>query len=630
MATKYEYLPLKLGTDNIRLLTLQPGKAADGISITLQHCSLAAATGRYEALSYVWGSTDNPVRIKARSNLLSAYRSLSVTQNLAVALRHLRGPGVPRTLWIDAICIDQNNTQERSKQVLRMNDIYRMAARVVIWLGPESPDSDVAMRLLDHLSRMVRHDVWISTMMPSLIGEAEPHWADSRVSLPWVWSEMRAIEGLINRRWFERLWVVQEALANTATLVVCGTSEMTWKALFHSLLVLSQKPGWSEEMGWRILSIIRAFFPEGGDNPIDMVRGTRQMDCADPRDKIYAVLAVANNALSIEPDYTLNAMQVYQQFAVAHARSYDLDFLRCCELAHQESSWPTWVPDWASPSNTQNTLFQDPTEFAWAPVVEALDQGLIRVPAVRVSALDKVEKISMPSNNISCISLEIRRLAPAHMESLVYKTGCSLLEAFCGALAAVDFREVWLPTRRSEWPNSETGAKAVRACLQHTEETPLNFNDEDGYLNWVYNMTNNRALIFTDEGHIGLALACVRKGDVVYAIPMCASLIVLRPVEGFETRFQVVGECFLYGLNHGEAILGALPGHIRQEWHHKPEINYWQKTYRNVETDEISREDPRLLALGIRPRIGTNGRIRRIAREKLEKAGARIPYIELV
>lgn len=89
MATRYEYPPLNLGTNNIRLLTLQPGDEADGISVTLQHCSLAAASGRYVALSYVWGSTDNSVMIKARGDLLGADRSLSVTQDPAVALRQV-------------------------------------------------------------------------------------------------------------------------------------------------------------------------------------------------------------------------------------------------------------------------------------------------------------------------------------------------------------------------------------------------------------------------------------------------------------------------------------------------------------------------------------------------------------
>lgn len=131
MATEYAYSPLPSGADDIRLLTLQPGNKADNLEIIIQHCSLVTAAGQYDALSYVWGSTDNPVTITVRSALLTEDSSLSVTQNLAVALKHLCSSNTPRTLWIDAICIDQKNMQERSEQVLRMNDIYRMATRVV-------------------------------------------------------------------------------------------------------------------------------------------------------------------------------------------------------------------------------------------------------------------------------------------------------------------------------------------------------------------------------------------------------------------------------------------------------------------------------------------------------------------
>lgn len=130
MAAEYQYSPLPTDADDIRLLELHPGNEADDIIITIQHCSLVTATGKYDALSYVWGSTDNPVAIKVRSDTLHKDNSLSVTQNLAVALQHLRGPDLPRTFWIDAICIDQKNMQERSKQVLRMNEIYGNAVRV--------------------------------------------------------------------------------------------------------------------------------------------------------------------------------------------------------------------------------------------------------------------------------------------------------------------------------------------------------------------------------------------------------------------------------------------------------------------------------------------------------------------
>ncbi|KUI70762.1 hypothetical protein VM1G_11678 [Cytospora mali] len=142
--------------------------------------------------------------------------------------------------------------------------------------------------------------------------------------------------------------------------------------------------------------------------------------------------------------------------------------------------------------------------------------------------------------------------------------------------------------------------------------------------------TSNRAFVSTHEGYMGIAPASAREGDAVYAIPSCPCLIVLRPVQAFEDRFQVVGACFLYGLNNGEAALGVQPSHIRTELQFIPEARGWCHVYRNIDTGEVSYEDPRLLALGIHPRLGQSGVPMRVSAETLERAGVRIDRIDLV
>ena len=67
-----------------------------------------------------------------------------MTRNLAEALQYLRYENRPCVLWIDAICVDQNNIPERGHQVVRMAAIYPQASRVVVWLGPERDDSALA------------------------------------------------------------------------------------------------------------------------------------------------------------------------------------------------------------------------------------------------------------------------------------------------------------------------------------------------------------------------------------------------------------------------------------------------------------------------------------------------------
>ncbi|KAI1130765.1 heterokaryon incompatibility protein-domain-containing protein [Nemania abortiva] len=144
----YQYSPLN--QDGIRLTILCTGAFHDTLYIELQEVALSLTKPPvYEALSYVWGSTKDRVPVQVSSP--AGERTLMVTQNLATALRHLRFEDRLRVLWIDALCIDQSNLTERSRQVLKMGDIYRMSRRVVAWLGPESEDSSLA---LDTIARL--------------------------------------------------------------------------------------------------------------------------------------------------------------------------------------------------------------------------------------------------------------------------------------------------------------------------------------------------------------------------------------------------------------------------------------------------------------------------------------------
>jgi hypothetical protein len=137
---RYSYIPLDESAGEIRILTLLPGKATAVIRICLHTEILDPDSGQhpsYDALSYAWGSTKDPGEVFIEDpQEPQEFRRLRVTQNLAAALLHIRDEHEPCRLWIDAICVDQKNLQERSSQVQRMRDIYKLADRVVVWLGP--------------------------------------------------------------------------------------------------------------------------------------------------------------------------------------------------------------------------------------------------------------------------------------------------------------------------------------------------------------------------------------------------------------------------------------------------------------------------------------------------------------
>ena len=232
-------------------MTLLPGEAGDEIHVTLRNVTLdPASPPSYEALSYSWGSAQDtlPIRVAtekiakqaihrsldwSKSTLRSSdrdgfprdsfrgvpYSSLDVSRNLAVALQHLRYQHEPRLIWVGAICINQQNLYERSAQVERMGDIYRSARQTTVWLGSEEDDSCLAIETLYHLASKFTVD-W-STLTILAIGENRDD-VDQDDTLPVDTKQLSGIKRLLERPWFERLWVWQEVRLARSAVVVCG------------------------------------------------------------------------------------------------------------------------------------------------------------------------------------------------------------------------------------------------------------------------------------------------------------------------------------------------------------------------------------------------------------------------
>jgi hypothetical protein len=184
MSTPYLYVPLDENAQQIRILTLLPGSSPAQIRINLEIVQLSTEhVPDYEALSYVWGSTEERVEVWIESE--SAPQVLAVTQNLAEALYHLRYETQPRVLWIDAICINQRDIPERNAQIKRMADLYRLSRRVVAWLGPESGDSSLGLDLLRSLGAKIEVN-WVFATMKAIPEDiSEQHWADINEVLPY-------------------------------------------------------------------------------------------------------------------------------------------------------------------------------------------------------------------------------------------------------------------------------------------------------------------------------------------------------------------------------------------------------------------------------------------------------------
>ncbi|PVH72885.1 hypothetical protein DL98DRAFT_432380, partial [Cadophora sp. DSE1049] len=129
--TLFTYPALDHGASQIRIIRLQPRCENESITCHLYVSDLEDEDCKYEALSYEWGEATSNQHISLDG------KDIGIRENLWWALRHLRAENVERIIWIDALCIDQNNEMEKNHQVSLMGRIYSRASRVVAWLGRE-------------------------------------------------------------------------------------------------------------------------------------------------------------------------------------------------------------------------------------------------------------------------------------------------------------------------------------------------------------------------------------------------------------------------------------------------------------------------------------------------------------
>jgi len=315
---KYQYRPIDSYKDQIRIIELHPGRPGEEIKISLTDVSLQYPV-EYEALSYVWGDPYDRVTISVNGI------SLSVTRNLFNALHTLRSPDRSRVAWADAICINQDDIEEKAQQVSIMDRIYQMAQRVVVYLGEPTARTEEAMRILGYFADTRAHRTDI------------PPWEVTPIA-----QVQDSLKDIINRPWFTRIWTVQEVTLARRTTMVSGPYQVSWDANVRSLKTILFRiksavisPEWSTSFNGRYsdfdwsnpLNILetqlrQAARREGATltrTPLDLAFDFRSRKSADPRDKYFAIFSIVENGnlgkrLRLQPDYRMSLDDLHQRF----------------------------------------------------------------------------------------------------------------------------------------------------------------------------------------------------------------------------------------------------------------------------------------------------------------------------
>ncbi|CZR68473.1 uncharacterized protein PAC_18372 [Phialocephala subalpina] len=569
---KYQYTPLPPGYSAIRLVRLQPGRPGTVLQIEIFHAKLPSNPA-YEALSYSWGRSNRThvVRVQKEMGLHHFKRkkhentsTLGIAENLFIALQHLRHSSESRILWIDAISINQDDMDERSTEVLEMGSIYKNARQVLVWLGPSSRNSDLALQTLKRIGEAVTNNPeerWIKSH-PGTWPDTLDNDTEALASHANCWL---AVKEILTREWFSRLWVFQEiTLARKASLVVSENC-LDWGIFVLGLRWIRSSGGQLDRL-IQHLDISNLFsnaiwpFLESSLNPtskelLPMLQYTRSFRCSDPRDRLYAIRALLHPEYNklIVPDYSSSVEEVYTNFAKEWLLQLDdAEFLRYCNLSPSfaEVDLPSWAPDWRG---TEDIDFNSRCSGA-SQGFSTVDGNSLGIQGVLVGCLNYVTPPAEALGTEAKIR-EICREWRQLVSSGEYMRGESNMD--------VSFVEMIVGGLLSEKQPS------IRKDFASLEEIKTFLAESAGIdkqiINSIITMHIRRAiqgrlLLMTTEGHFGLGPRSAKPGDRVAVILGCGVPLILRPDDlSGRDCFRVVGPCYISDIMYTEALLGPLP-----------------------------------------------------------------------
>jgi Heterokaryon incompatibility protein (HET) len=567
----YKYDSLK--NDEIRLLLLHGGGRSDPIVFELATVKLSVQP-EYEALSYVWGdpNVNEPV-------FLVTGQQMKATTNLIAALRRLRHKQGIRILWVDALCINQNDLDERAVQVLQMGKIYAWATQVLIWLGEETENE--GYRFLGILDRV---DELLSNFSPTYhiflkVGSSPQEierW--SRIDQELDNMNVVPIIKFLERPWWRRAWVVQELVKSREAVLIWGRTCIPWQRVRKVLPVLcTQRHDIRMRCTWFItLNLLcrQAEVFQSGHHHWDMVElvwNISKFDCADPRDKVYSLLNLTRTA--IRPNYRQDVLSLSKDVASYFINEQaSLKILSLAGLSYQpdDAPMPSWAPQIGSRFHHTIMFFHGPHNATNLPSELPKRKKILKETGVRFEG----NSMSLNAHLVDTV-----HLSTATLDFPLDHRG--LYDNETSAKVFQDILDVALdglqPFQRSNFEaflatlcgGSPVALSAIMNANQEIEllvsgnKLPVEMTTEyrgdwllekfQSIINHWYCLSDHisgRCFGITKSGRFTLLPIKTKPGDEIVLINGSAMPHVVRSIG--QDFFVLIGDCYLHGAMNGE------------------------------------------------------------------------------
>jgi hypothetical protein len=562
------YQPLDPERQEIRLIRISPGSWEDIIECELvNNVSLLAPIVSYKALSYAAGNLRQTTKIKVNGHDFNVFASLGD------AMRQLRQSGLQDPIWLDQICINQKDLQERSQQVLQMRSVYSNANKVTAWLGT-SADA-IAISWAQGLMTMLAYDASMHDGVYNYQGLAS--WLGDGIARGRFDRELQAVFNLLSLPWWQRCWVCQEIIvANDAELLL-GDQSLEWRLFSNFMLLLfgatdyyfasiqrgttgCSLDGGAFYSGLKLcveaLSLVKlqATWKENQSLPLKelLVVVGRPRLSTDPRDKVFSLLGLADPKYAIFPDYR-SSNKAEDVFIGATKAIIETD--ECLDIISGSNEFnrpqcvrlPTWVPNLSLTYDfRQNTGLSFKASADTTAEMDFLSDGQRRPDRVlHVRGLDLGEVASEETLGRPCQYMDEVELTLDDWEACARKANC---QAVYGPTVG-SFQDAFAETVSfglpQDSPSEDTAPSFGPFQVNFTQSQTLAATAMVSCGEWRFFATKN--------GLMGLAPRATRFDDQICILFGAIQPYILRKLE-HGSGFHLVGAAYLQGYMNGEAI----------------------------------------------------------------------------
>lgn len=595
----FHYDPLPDNRTSFRLLELLPGTYDELLRFRLRTQPLHHAPPPYEAISYVW-RVFNDDRDHATIQYDDGPQQLAITRNLQSALKSIRKPDSIRLLWTDAICINQNDHNERNDQVRCMRTVYKNASQVLAWLGNLNFDSTSIFGFLERVSAVCP--------APREYGSAKYDFTNLDHLLASASYEYWEMLGKLHKATlFSRIWVVQELNLAFDGYLLTSESKIRWAHFRTAVFWINKRRPvkvddfqipWSALDPYLYLQFVSndharpSITNSDKRQPVHYVlRSVRNCASTIPHDKVYAILGHCSldtwlknteGHRQIPIDYEIPYTEVY--IAVARRLLEEPQPMLTLSLVdHEQNAWtgsdelqaqmPSWVPNWKIPArayflpNEFRTRYKASTEEL--PSFEIQDRQL----EVQGCVVDKVtwRSPTMSSDNLRA-GLQLGGGQNQSLANVLYHiwnrlkagkrfpiTEERLLESFCLTLNAgnrILSKQTYKTEVKTDQRISDFVAVLEKLSID-VKGVDENVRDIRGdiprFLATTEELCRGRCFFVTDSGLMGLGPRIMSTGDELCVLFGSQVPFVLRPLP-LKQQYRLCGESYVHGIMDGEAI----------------------------------------------------------------------------